>query len=146
MHLTPIICVLHALIISYHLCFLPNIVHAIETHNIRAACPKNVPLFTPSTQFLHAFDTQTMRSACPSNILSSIFFCLTFYMHFTPTIAVLHALIISYHLCIVPKILHTFETRSRIVFLTSFSLSLLVRKPPLVVLGLLLIHEEFFRF
>jgi len=85
MQLKPIICVLHALIISYHLCFLPNIVHAIETHIMRVACPKNIPLSKPSAKFLLAFE---------------------------PKLCVLHALAISYNLCFLPNILHAFHSHN----------------------------------
>jgi len=72
-NLTPTQCLLHALLIFYCLCLLPNTVQAFDTtqYVLHALLIFYYPCLPPNT--LHAFDNHTMRAACPTNILSSMF-------------------------------------------------------------------------
>jgi len=72
MHLTPTLCMLHAHLISYHICILPEIPHAFETHTMRAAGDTNILISIISFQHTRRIGTHTMRAACPTNILSSM--------------------------------------------------------------------------
>ena len=72
MHLTHTLIMMYAQLKYYHLCLLPNTLHAFDTHTMRAACPKNILSSTLSAKKLHVFDTQKMRAAWPTNILSSM--------------------------------------------------------------------------
>jgi hypothetical protein len=112
MHLTPTFCVLHALLISYNLCFLPNVLHAFDTHTMHAKCPTNIlPPSMISAIILHAFDACTMRATLTTNTLSSMISAKR-YMHLTSKLSVLHALLISYDLRFLPKCLHAFDTHT----------------------------------
>ena len=85
MHLTQILGVLHALLISYHLCIQAKIYMHL----------------TPTLCVLHV-------------LLIFIIYSLsrTLYIHLTPTLCMLHAHLISYHICILPDIPHAFETHT----------------------------------
>jgi hypothetical protein len=112
MHLTPTFCVLHILLISYNLCFLPNVLHAFDTHTMHATCPTNIlPSCMISAIILHAFSACTMRATWTTNTLSSMISA-NCYMYLTSNLSVLHALLISYDLRFLPKRLHAFDTHT----------------------------------
>jgi hypothetical protein len=96
------LCALHAQLILYHLCFLPRSLNLFDSHIKRVTCTTIILLSTLSAQRLHGFDTHTMRAKCPTIILSSLLSAKRLHL-LTPTLCVLHELLISYHLCFLPK-------------------------------------------
>ena len=72
MHSTPTLCMLHALLMSDHLYFLPNTLREFENQTMRDACSTNILSSMPSVKILHAFETHTMRAACGTNFLLSM--------------------------------------------------------------------------
>jgi len=110
MHLKPTLCVLHALLISYLLWFLPKSVHAFNTHNMRAACPNNILSSMLCTE--HCTCNWNPQYACcmPYNYPVIYAFFQKSYMHLTPTQCVLHALLIFYYLCLLPNTVQAFDT------------------------------------
>jgi hypothetical protein len=155
MHSTPTLCVLHSLLISSLLCFLSKSLQAFDNFFMRATCPTSILTSMKSTKNLHAFETNTMRATCFTNIIEFIHYAKKVYMHLTPTrcvlhallisyhqcllwknymhltrtLCVLHALLISYHLCFLPKTLHEFETHiMRSTCPTNITSSMFLRK------------------
>jgi hypothetical protein len=68
MHLTQKLCVVHALLISYHLWFLPKRLHAFHTHTMRTICPTNIISSFLNAKSLCAFENNTMRATYPTDI------------------------------------------------------------------------------
>ena len=134
MHLTHTLCVLHALLISYHLCIQTKIyMHLTPTlcvlhvllifiiyslsrtrymHLIPTLCMQHAQLISYHICLLpnitHSFDIHTLRAAYPTNILSPMS-SPTINMHLT-THCVLHAQLIFYILWILPNTVQAFDT------------------------------------
>jgi hypothetical protein len=103
MLLTTTLFLLHALLISYHPCFLPKCLLAFDTHFMRVKFPTNIPssMFSAKKVYMHLTPKRCVLHA----LLISYHQCLLWknYMHLTRTLCVLDALLISYHLCFLPK-------------------------------------------
>jgi hypothetical protein len=111
MDLTPTVCLLHALQISYHLCFLPRGLHAFDTHIMRAICLTNILSSMLPAKMLYAFDTPL----CVLHALLIFYdlrFLPNFYMHSTPILFVLYVLLISYLICFLAKTILALDTNT----------------------------------
>jgi hypothetical protein len=95
---------------------------------MRATCTSNILASMLSNEKITCIDAHFMRTKCPTNILTSMISAKIITCFFTPTLCVLHALLIPYHFCFLPKRLHAFDSHTMLATCPNIISSMLSTK------------------